>query len=85
MIKKQKTTVKKEEMDIFFSMFNSHINNAFEKAKENFIENFGIESWNENIGIFEKNGIMQIFDFEPNELTIWFASMVQCYVNEEVS
>lgn len=70
-------------MDIFTSVFNNHVNDAHNKAKAAFIEQYGQDSWREHMQGYEDNGIMAMFDVPPNEYTSFYAEHVQAFVNKE--
>lgn len=75
-------TATEEILDINFSLFNGHINNASEKAKKAFIKRFNQEEWDKHIQPFEDNGIMTIFAKKPNRYTLWYVETVAVFVNE---
>lgn len=71
-----------EPMDVFFSVFNLHINKAGERAKAAFIEHFGEALWKEHLEGPERDGIMVIFGEKPTQYTRWYAEKVQEFVND---
>lgn len=71
----------KEKMDIGFALFNSHINNAFNKASICFIEKFGATRYCDIIARYYNQGIMTIFHDPPIEETTYFVEKVQEIVN----
>lgn len=71
-----------EPMDVYFSVFNLHCNNAGDRAKRAFIKKFGKKVWDETIAVAHKNGIMTIFHTKPTEHTKWYAEKVQEFVND---
>ena len=73
----------KEKLDIGFALFNSHINNAFNKASIRFIEKFGAAKYCDIIAKYYHEGIMTIFHDPPTEETTYFVEKVQEIVNEE--
>jgi hypothetical protein len=73
---------KPEVMDLSFSMFNGHVNDAFEKAKVAYLKRWGKKSWDEKIAPLHEAGIMTIFHSAPTEETRWYAEVVAVYVNE---
>jgi len=73
----------KEKLDIRFALFNSHINNAFNKASICFIEKFGAAKYCDIIAKCYNEGIMSIFSSPPTEKTKYFVEKVQEIVNEE--
>jgi hypothetical protein len=72
-----------EKMDIRFALFNSHINNAFNRASICFIEKFGAAKYCDIIAKYYNKGIMSIFSSLPIEETKYFVEKVQEIVNEE--
>ena len=79
MANKKKNT---EIMDPTFAIFNQHKNKADERAKKAFIEMFGQKDWDKNIQPLIDNGIMSIFNEEPNTYTIAYVAFVFAFVNE---
>lgn len=73
---------KREILDIKFSVFNCHINDALDKASIAFIKDFGAIQFAEVIAPIIHTGIMSIFHEEPNEMTLFFVKMIQDFVNE---
>lgn len=71
-----------EPMDVFFSVFNLHINKAGERAKAAFIGHFGEALWKEHLEGPDRDGIMVIFEGKPTEYTRWYAEKVQEFVND---
>jgi len=72
----------KEKMDGYFSMFNCHVNNAFDKASISFIEKFGAIRYCETIAKYWNQGIMSIFHDPPTEETKFFVDTINGVVNE---
>jgi hypothetical protein len=72
----------KEKMDSYFSMFNCHVNNAFDKASIIFIAKFGATKYCETIAKYQDRGIMSIFRDRPTEETKFFVEVVEEIVNE---
>lgn len=73
---------KKQNMDVYFAVFNCHVNNAKTKAVRRFNKKFGKETFNKEIRPFIKNGIMSMFHTEPNKYTKYFAETIQEIVNQ---
>lgn len=71
-------------MDPYFAVFNQHINNAGERAKEKFIKKFGAAAWRTKMAPMYKDGIMAIFDRPPSVWTQFYVDAVTAFVNEEV-
>jgi len=71
-----------EILDIQFALFNCHINNAREKVQKIFIKRFGQEKWDKELKPIESQGIMSIFNSEPNYYTQWYVEMIWYFVNE---
>ena len=67
-----------------FALFNSHTNDAYDKAKNDMIRILGQDTWDEHIEPLE-DGIMAIFDGDPVHETYWFVMRVTMYVNENMS
>jgi len=73
----------KEKLDIRFALFNSHINNAFNRTSICFIEKFGAIRYCDTIAKYHHQGIMTIFSDPPTEETKYFVEKIQEIVNEE--
>lgn len=69
-------------MDIYFAVFNGHINNANTRTMEEMEANH--PEWAAEIKniVAKEGGIMAIFDHEPTEATRYYAETVQRFVNE---
>lgn len=82
--KKAKVEIRRdfEPMDVGFAMFNSHVNDAANKANAAFIEKFGQEAFDRVIKPLHDQGIMAIFNTAPTEHTEWYATKVQEIVND---
>jgi len=92
MKKKQKAAAKKEwkdyddgvdVMDPYFSVFNCHVNRAYDKARELFIRIHGREKWEVEIQPYDDEGMMSIFNSEPTEDMKFFVFMVTAFANED--
>ena len=70
------------KMDIYFAVFNQHINDAKEKATADLIKEFGQEMYDSDFLPFVEKGIMSIFKTPPTNITMFYAERVQHYVNE---
>ena len=73
----------KKGMDIYFAVFNCHINHAKERAIADTINKFGASEYDNQLKAVVGDGIMAIFQKEPTELVRYFAEQIQKYVNEE--
>ncbi len=73
----------KYKMDIGFSVFNCHLNNAKNRAIKDVKDKFGEELFKSKLKHHLRNGIMAIFNEKPNEVTQYFADKVTEYVNED--
>lgn len=71
----------KEPMDVYFAVFNCHVNNAKSKAIREFKKTYSPEIYDKEIKPFIKSGIMSIFQEKPNKYTLHFAETIQKYVN----
>ena len=73
----------REQLDPFFSVFNGHVNDADKKARACLSEYFTGSL--EEVERIEKkhNGIMGIFDEEPNIHTNAYVALVTYIVNED--
>ena len=67
-------------MDIYFSVFNCHINNAKNKAIKIFKKKYGIRIFNKKIKPY-MNGIMRIFQDPINKYTLFFCKTIEKTVN----
>jgi len=72
----------KEPMDAKFAIFNCHINDAKDRAKDAFIAFHGKKAWNTYIQPKIDDGIMSIFNEVPNEYTKFFVYTVWTMVNK---
>jgi len=50
-------------MDAHFALFNSHVNDAREKAKQVFIEMYGKGTWDEKMQPIIDEGIMSVLPY----------------------
>lgn len=71
-----------KKMDIYFAVFNCHVNNAQEKADNWFIDTHGQEIFDMEIKPFLDGGIMSIFQTSPTTWTSAYAKKIQEYVNQ---
>jgi len=78
------TANSKEKMNAYFSMFNCHVNNAFDRASIDFIKKFNAKRYCETIAKYHEQGIMSIFHDPPTKKTKWFVERVQEIVNEKI-
>jgi len=70
-------------MDAHFALFNSHVNDAREKAKQVFIEMYGKGTWDEKMQPIIDEGIMSVFNEDPNQFTAVYVGFVFLFVNHE--
>ena len=70
-------------MDPYFSLFNCHKNDAFDKARELFIRTHGRLNWEVEIQPYVDEGIMSIFSIEPSDELKTFVNFVTAFVNED--
>ncbi len=73
---------KQKKMDLCFAVFNCHINDGLKKATTEFKEKFGSKVFKDEISPLIKDGIMSIFQKDPNKHTQWFAIRIQQIVNK---
>ncbi len=71
-----------QPMDPGFSVFNGHVNNADEKARA--LMRLFWPDYLEEVERLEEegNGIMNIFNQEPTQATLTYATIVTAYVND---
>lgn len=69
-------------MDLHFSLFNCHINDAFERSKAMFIKRWSQLAWDQQIQPFVDKGIMSILQTYPDSYAQWFVECVWIFVNE---
>ena len=74
-------SLEKEPMDVSFSLFNCHINNAEKRAIESYIGFFGQESFDANIKPYLDKGIMSILQTQPTPTLQFFVYTVWNFVN----
>lgn len=72
----------REKMDLYFSVFNCHVNDAEKKAVTAYKEKYGEDVFERVIQPILDAGIMSIFDKPPTEETKAFATLIQDFVNE---
>lgn len=84
MKKSPQAQVKKEnQMTPYFAVFNNHINNADERARE-VMKAFYSNDLKELVKIEKKGkGIMIIFQEEPSLSTFLYTGLVTAFVNEK--
>ena len=70
-----------KRMDSYFSVFNSHINNASARADAEFIAQFGQEKFDEVIAPLHAAGIMSVFHDAPTSFTMAWVSLCTYMVN----
>lgn len=73
-----------ERLSPGFAVFNYHVNDAKDHAREIFIETFGQEKWDEVLHPLETGGIMAIFDQEPTLWTAFYITTVTLIVNGDL-
>lgn len=71
-----------KRMDITFSVFNCHVNNAKERATAEFVAQYGQENYDKHIAPIDEAGIMTIFHRKPTQYTAAWVTLVTAYVNE---
>jgi hypothetical protein len=74
-----------EMLNVYFAVFNRHINDAGKKAKDAFIKRYGALAWHQQMKPFERAGIMSVFQSAPNQFTTYYTDMVHYFVNEKTS
>jgi len=77
----ERSDEKKEPMDVYFSVFNYHVNDAKDRALE-VLEKYS-PTYVEEIRQAEEEGIMTIFQKEPTPASASFAILVAFFVNED--
>jgi len=82
--KTKKAKYQKEDMSNYEAVFNSHVNNAEDKAIKDFKKKYGDDIFNKEIKKFLNKGIMSIFRSQPNEYTLWFVNRITDYVNNNI-
>lgn len=75
------TKCDREPMDLYFAVFNEHINQAGKRAVKDVRRKFGTDG-EKAIKALRKSGIMVIFKSKPTPLTEFYAERVKQYVNE---
>lgn len=78
---KQRPASDAERYDHGFAVFNGHVNDASARASYEFIAQFGQERYDKHIGRFD-DGIMAIFDTDPNKWQLIWVALVTAFVNE---
>lgn len=73
-----------ERMSAGFALFNRHVNDAGDKAKQIFLASFGQDKWDEEVQPLEDAGIMSIFDMEPTPFLSFYITTVMLLVNGDV-
>ncbi len=68
-------------MDITFSVFNGHCNNAEKRAIKLLRKHY--PDWADEIEAAKKKGIMSVFDQAPTPATAAFTMLVTAFVNEK--
>lgn len=71
---------KKKKMDVYFAVFNNHVNNADWLAKCQISAKFGREGLSEIAKVTEV-GIMSIFHCSPTPVTQFYVDAVHGIVN----
>ena len=79
----QHAAIQSKPVNLFFAVFNCHVNNAQTLANKAFKERYGKLVFNKQIAPFARKGIMSIFDEPPNEWTQFWAEKVAELVNGE--
>lgn len=65
----------------YLAVFNYHMNDAGEKAKQAFIRSFGQEGWDMHIQPFEDRGIMSLFNVTPTFHTMFYVTAVMLFAS----
>lgn len=65
----------------YVAVFNYHVNDAGEKAREAFIRAFGQEGWDMHIQPFEDRGIMSLFNVTPTFHTMFYVTAVMLFAS----
>ena len=65
-----------------FAVFNSHVNNASDRADAEYIAQLGQASWDEHIKPLHDAGIMSVFATKPTHEAFAWVILVTAYVNE---
>jgi hypothetical protein len=73
--------VNTNKMDVTAALFNCHINNAEERAKESYIAFFGKESFDANIQPYLDKGIMSILKTQPTPTLQFYVYTIWNFVN----
>lgn len=76
---------RKERLDASFSVFNSHINDASDRADAEFIAQFGQQKFDAWIKPHHEAGIMGIFQAKPTRWRFAWVALVTAFVNEDRS
>lgn len=76
-------TKENKRMDIYVSVFNMHKNNAEEKAKQEFIAQYGKSTFEAKIQPYIEKGIMSIFKEEPSLYMMAWTSLITFFVNNK--
>jgi len=69
-----------KKMDVYFSVFNQHKNNAEKRALKVMKDNF--PNLYKEIKKAQKEGIMVIFKQEPTEASLMYSALITAFVNE---
>ena len=80
---KQRPADRDSRMDVWFAVFNLHVNNAGDRADAEFIANFGQRRFDRHIAPAHAAGIMSIFDGKLNKWQLVWVAMVAAFVNEQ--
>lgn len=78
-----------EKMDYHFALFNCHVNDACEKAMQDFIDKHGQDAYDALEQSWENppsgsGGIMALTtELRPTEHVMWFVFRNQMYVNKD--
>lgn len=68
-------------MSTCFSVFNCHINDALTKSIEAFTATYNQRKFDEHIRPHIQDGVMGIFESQPNRYTKFFVFYIQRVVN----
>lgn len=74
-----------ERMGPTTAVFNSHVNDARDRADAEFIAQFGPQRFEQVMAPIHEAGLMSIFDGEPTVYTMAWLTLCRAYVNEGVA
>ncbi len=71
-----------ERLDHSFAVFNSHINDASDRADKEFKAQFGVKHFEKHIRPYHEKGMMAIFEKSPRSFAGIWVVLCTAYVNE---